>query len=98
DRFGFRKAFVTSPPERTTYASSRAVVLGRGLELPLDEAGVACAVLMGETLGRRTLFSGCAALMPATAYNVLDASEHRYWNIAEFLAEKPRDRAATAEL
>lgn len=97
DRLGFRKAFVRRG-DKTSYATSRAVILGRGLGLAPDAAGVACCTLLGNTIGRRTLFASCDAVMPASAIEVCSGREERYWHIDRFLAERPRDAAATNEL
>lgn len=97
DRFGFRKAFVVSRGE-IRYASSRAVVLGRGLDLPLDTIGAASCTIVGHTLGRRTIFESCEALLPATARNIGSGQDTRYWDIGRHLGERRRDRAAARML
>lgn len=97
DRFGFRKAFIASR-DGATYAASRATVLGRGLALPLDGAGVTSCTVLGHTIGRRTLFASCEAVMPATAVELRSHRERRYWDISRFLDERPRDARADAEL
>ena len=97
DRFGCRKAFFVRDGG-AGYASSRAVVLARGLGLDIDPAGAACCTMIGHTIGRRTLFSGCEAVMPATAVELSSGREQTYWQISRYLAERPRDAAATADL
>lgn len=97
DRFGFRKAFIARAGAAAC-ASSRAIVLGRGLALQSDPAGAVCSTLIGHTIGTRTLFSGCDAILPATAVDLSTGQHRLYWDIRPFLAERTRSDRDTAEL
>ena len=99
DRFGFRKVFTCRRGGSLLLGSSRALLgIGRGLGLELDDAGVVQVALAGHTIGARTLFRGCEAVMPATAVDMVSGASRRYWDIESFVAGAPRDEAATDEL
>lgn len=97
DRFGFRKAF-RYVQGQSVLAASRSVVLGRGLGLAPDRTAVATLVLTGHVLGTQSLFSGCQAVPPATACDLLSGQDCCYWDIRHFLDERPRDRSTDEEL